>query len=158
MSIIFHLCWVLSVRRGPHVFPLSCSAGLLFHLPCPSFLPLGLKCAGRLAVGRPTAQVFHCLGGCCLWVQLHGDAVVRPMDVVSVLEGGLSWVVGGRVSVTVATIYRDDVEVNAAKGGENLKLRLTGIDEEEMQPGFVICARHLPVPCVTHFGAQLQVR
>ena len=62
-----------------------------------------------------------------------------------------------RVPVTVATVYRDDVEVAAAKGGENLKLRLTGIDEEEMQPGFVICARHLPVPCVTHFGAQLQV-
>ena len=59
--------------------------------------------------------------------------------------------------VQVSTIYRDDMEVAAAKGGENLKLRLTGIDEEEMQPGFVICARHLPVPCVTHFGAQLQV-
>lgn len=57
----------------------------------------------------------------------------------------------------MAAIYRDDVEVGAAKGGENLKLRLTGIDEEEMQPGFVICARHLPVPCVTHFYAQLQV-
>ena len=59
--------------------------------------------------------------------------------------------------VTVTSVYRDDAEVMAAKGGENLKLRLTGIDEEEMQPGFVICTRHLPVPCVTHFGAQLKV-
>ncbi|KAK9803806.1 hypothetical protein WJX73_001291 [Symbiochloris irregularis] len=67
------------------------------------------------------------------------------------------YVMPNKVPVTVATIYRDDVEVAAAKGGENLRLRLTGIDEEEMQPGFVICARHLPVPCVTHFYAQLQV-
>lgn len=58
----------------------------------------------------------------------------------------------------MSAIYRDDVEVNAAKGGENLRLRLTGVEEEEMQAGFVICSRHVPVPCVTHFEAQLQVR
>lgn len=62
-----------------------------------------------------------------------------------------------RQAVTVSAIYRDDVEVNAAKGGENLRLRLTGIEEEEMQAGFVICSRHVPVPCVTYFQAQLQV-
>lgn len=78
------------------------------------------------------------------------------MQVATLLVTPCAW--GCRVPVTVATIYRDDIEVSAAKGGENLRLRLSGIDEEEMQPGFVICARHLPVPCVTHFYAQLQVR
>lgn len=62
-----------------------------------------------------------------------------------------------RQAVTVATIYQDDEEVNAAKGGENLRLRLTGIEDEEMQAGFVVCSRHVPVPCVTYFNAQLQV-
>jgi len=62
-----------------------------------------------------------------------------------------------RQAVSVASIYQDDVEVNAAKGGENLRLRLTGIEEEEMQAGFVVCSRHVPVPCVTYFNAQLQV-
>lgn len=38
-----------------------------------------------------------------------------------------------------------------------MRLRLTGIEEEEMQAGFVICSRHVPVPCVTYFQAQLQV-
>ena len=65
---------------------------------------------------------------------------------------------GCRQPVTVAAIYRDETEVNAAKGGENLRLRLTGVEEEEMQPGFVICSRHAPVPCITYFDAQLQVR
>ena len=59
--------------------------------------------------------------------------------------------------MSVSAIYRDDVEVNAAKGGENLRLRLAGVEEEEMQAGFVICSRHVPVPCVTYFQAQLQV-
>ena len=63
-----------------------------------------------------------------------------------------------RVPVTVNTIYRDDVEVAAAKGGENLKLRLGGVEEGEIQQGFVICTKQAPVPCVTRFKAQLQVQ
>ena len=59
--------------------------------------------------------------------------------------------------VTVSTVYRDDVEVPAAKGGENLKLRLTGIDEDDLAAGFVLCSRNAVVPAVTYFNAQLQV-
>lgn len=59
--------------------------------------------------------------------------------------------------VTVTTIYRDEAEVQAALGGENLRLRLTGIDEDDIASGFVICSRNAPVPCVTYFQAQLQV-
>ena len=44
-----------------------------------------------------------------------------------------------------------------AKGGENLKLRLAGIDDSEIQQGFVICTKQAPVPCVKRFKAQLQV-
>lgn len=62
-----------------------------------------------------------------------------------------------RVPVTVNTIYRDDVEVSVAKGGENLKLRLGGIEDGEIQQGFVICTKSNPVPCVKRFKAQLQV-
>ena len=62
-----------------------------------------------------------------------------------------------RVPVTVSTVYRDDVEVPAAKGGENLKLRLTGIDEDDLAAGFVLCSRNAVVPAVTYFNAQLQV-
>jgi len=67
------------------------------------------------------------------------------------------YVMPNKQAVTVATIYQDDEEVNAAKGGENLRLRLTGIEDEEMQAGFVVCSRHVPVPCVTYFNAQLQL-
>lgn len=59
--------------------------------------------------------------------------------------------------MTVTTIYRDDNEVQAAKGGENLRLRLAGVDEDEVSPGFVLCSRHLPVPAVTYFDAQLHL-
>lgn len=60
--------------------------------------------------------------------------------------------------MTVSAVYRDDVEVPAAKGGENLRLRLTGIDEEDLAAGFVVCSRNAVVPAVTYFNAQLQVQ
>ncbi|CAK0783525.1 hypothetical protein CVIRNUC_006724 [Coccomyxa viridis] len=67
------------------------------------------------------------------------------------------YVMPNKVPVSVVTIYRDEEESAAARGGENLRLRLSGIDEEDIQPGFVICSRNCPVPCVTYFDAQLQI-
>ena len=49
-----------------------------------------------------------------------------------------------RVPVTVTTIYRDDAEVAAARGGENLRLRLAGIDEDDISAGFIVCDRKTP--------------
>ena len=63
-----------------------------------------------------------------------------------------------RVPVTVSAVYRDDVEVAAARGGENLRLRVAGVDEDDVAGGFVLCSRSKPVPCVTYFDAQLQVQ
>ncbi len=62
-----------------------------------------------------------------------------------------------RVPVKVVTVYRDDAEVNIAKAGENLRLRVSGIEEEDISSGFVACGRKNPVPAVTQFEAQLQV-
>jgi peptide chain release factor subunit 3 len=59
--------------------------------------------------------------------------------------------------VQVQTIFCDETEVGAAKGGENLRLRLSGIDEDDVQAGFVVCDPHVVVPVVTYFEAQLQV-
>ena len=47
--------------------------------------------------------------------------------------------------MTVTSMYRDENEVVAARGGENLRLRLSGVDEEDIQAGFVICSRNCPV-------------
>ncbi len=38
----------------------------------------------------------------------------------------------------VVTVYRDNDEVNYAKPGENLRIRLSGVEEEDISPGFVI--------------------
>lgn len=42
--------------------------------------------------------------------------------------------------VKVVTVYRDNDEVTYAKPGENLRLRLSGIEEEDISQGFVLSA------------------
>lgn len=39
----------------------------------------------------------------------------------------------------VLSLLSDDVETEYASPGENLKLRLKGIEEEEILPGFILC-------------------
>lgn len=41
--------------------------------------------------------------------------------------------------VEVLSLLSDDVETDDAGPGENLKLRLKGIEEEEILPGFILC-------------------
>ncbi|KAJ3608150.1 hypothetical protein NHX12_025200 [Muraenolepis orangiensis] len=41
--------------------------------------------------------------------------------------------------VEVLSLLSDDVETDDADPGENLKLRLKGIEEEEILPGFILC-------------------
>ncbi|KTG43425.1 hypothetical protein cypCar_00007992 [Cyprinus carpio] len=44
-----------------------------------------------------------------------------------------------RHTVEVLSLLSDDVETDDASPGENLKLRLKGIEEEEILPGFILC-------------------
>lgn len=41
--------------------------------------------------------------------------------------------------VEVLSLLSDDIETDDAIPGENLKLRLKGIEEEEILPGFILC-------------------
>ncbi|KAK9905118.1 hypothetical protein WJX75_009979 [Coccomyxa subellipsoidea] len=86
-----------------------------------------------------------------------GTIAMGKSEAGLVRKGDRLYVMPNKAPVTVTTIYRDDDEVAAALGGENLRLRLSGVDEDDIAPGFVICSRNTPVPCVTYFDAQLQI-
>lgn len=43
-------------------------------------------------------------------------------------------------TVEVLNLLSDDVETDDASPGENLKIRLKGIEEEEILPGFILCS------------------
>ncbi|KAK7938576.1 hypothetical protein WMY93_001902 [Mugilogobius chulae] len=59
--------------------------------------------------------------------------------------------------VEVLGLLSDDVETEEAGPGENLKIRLKGIEEEEILPGFILCTPEQSVPLGRVFDAQFIV-
>ncbi|CAG9460465.1 unnamed protein product [Pedinophyceae sp. YPF-701] len=66
-------------------------------------------------------------------------------------------VMPNKVRVKVSALWRDEDEVQAARPGENLRIRLQGIDDEDIQPGFVLTCMQDRVPCTNQFEAQLVI-
>lgn len=60
------------------------------------------------------------------------------------------------VEVTGVTDERDE-ELKVGTCGDNVRIRLRGIEEEEIAPGFVLCDSKSPVKTVTAFEAQLMI-
>ncbi len=63
-----------------------------------------------------------------------------------------------REKVEVAALYGEtEDEVNAAQCGDQVRIRLRGIEEEDILPGFVLCSPKRLVHCVSAFEAQIRV-
>lgn len=57
----------------------------------------------------------------------------------------------------VLGIYIEESEVKSAKSGDNIRLRLKGVEEEDVSTGFVACDPIRPVKAATSFQAQLVI-
>ncbi|XP_074475387.1 eukaryotic peptide chain release factor GTP-binding subunit ERF3A [Sebastes fasciatus] len=62
-----------------------------------------------------------------------------------------------RHTVEVLSLLSDDVETDDASPGENLKLRLKGIEEEEILPGFILCSPDNVCHSGRTFDAQIVI-
>lgn len=63
-----------------------------------------------------------------------------------------------REKVEVAALYGEtEEEMTIAQSGDQIRLRLRGIEEEDIMPGFVLCSPKRPVHCVKAFEAQIRV-
>lgn len=57
--------------------------------------------------------------------------------------------------VIVDQLWSDDEEVTAVSSGENVKIKLKGIEEEDVSPGFVLCDANNPTKTGRIFDAQV---
>ncbi|KAI6708261.1 hypothetical protein PZA11_000383 [Diplocarpon coronariae] len=63
-----------------------------------------------------------------------------------------------REKVEVAALYGEtEEEMPIAQSGDQIRVRLRGIEEEDIMPGFVLCSPKRPVHCVRFFEAQIRV-
>ena len=63
-----------------------------------------------------------------------------------------------KTEVEVAAVYSElEEEINQAMCGDNVRIRLRGVDDEEISPGFVLTSPSRPVHAVRQFEAQLAI-
>lgn len=76
-----------------------------------------------------------------------------------VVKKGMSLVVmPNREKVEVAALYGEtEEELNIAQSGDQVRIRLRGVEEEDLFPGFVLCSPKRLVHCVTAFEAQIRI-
>ncbi len=86
-----------------------------------------------------------------------GTMVTGKIEAGQVKKGQTVMVMPNKQVVEVLSVYLEDAEVKGARSGDNIRLRLKGIEEEEVSTGFVVCDPNRPVKATTLFQAQIKV-
>lgn len=87
-----------------------------------------------------------------------GTIVVGKIESGRVRKGMSVLVMPNKTPVEVTAIYNEmEDEVDGAICGDNVRVRLRGVEEEDVLVGFVLCDAKRPVKNVTHFEAQLAI-
>ncbi|VDC02078.1 unnamed protein product [Peniophora sp. CBMAI 1063] len=87
-----------------------------------------------------------------------GTVAVGKIESGAMRKGDTLLVMPNRQTVEVAGIANElDEEVQAAFSGDNVRVKLRGIEDEEISPGFVLSSHAKPVKAVKTFEAQLAI-
>lgn len=60
-----------------------------------------------------------------------------------------------QTQVIVDQLWSDDEEVTSVGPGENIKVKLKGVEEEDVSPGFILCDPINPVKTCRIFDGQV---
>ena len=85
-----------------------------------------------------------------------GTMIEGKIESGVIKKGGAYIMMPNRDNVTVGALYGEtEDEIPNAQCGDQVRLRLRGVEEEDVLPGFVLCSPGRPVHCVSAFEAQI---
>jgi peptide chain release factor subunit 3 len=87
-----------------------------------------------------------------------GTIIVGKVESGHLRKGDHCLLMPNKNDVEVAAIYNEiEAEVSQALCGDNVRVRLRGVEDEEVSPGFVLTSPLKPVHAVRQFEAQLAI-
>ncbi|KAF9009099.1 P-loop containing nucleoside triphosphate hydrolase protein [Cyathus striatus] len=87
-----------------------------------------------------------------------GTIIVGKIESGHLRKGDSLILMPNKDSVEVAAIYNElEEEVDRALCGDNIRIRLRGVDDEDISPGFVLTSPSKPIHAVRQFEAQLAI-
>lgn len=87
-----------------------------------------------------------------------GTIVTGRIDSGSIVKGQALLIMPTKQPAEVLAIYVEDLEVSKVRAGDNIRLKLKGVEEEDIQTGFVVCDPVKPVKAATSFTAQVAIQ
>ncbi|KAL0927136.1 hypothetical protein M5K25_001295 [Dendrobium thyrsiflorum] len=86
-----------------------------------------------------------------------GTVVMGKIESGTIQENDNLLLMPNKAHVKVLAIYRDENKSRRAGPGENVRVKLSGVEEEDILAGFVLSSAVNPVHVVYEFNAQLQI-
>ncbi|XP_057655678.1 eukaryotic peptide chain release factor GTP-binding subunit ERF3A [Diorhabda carinulata] len=86
-----------------------------------------------------------------------GTVLMGKVESGECKKGQTMLIMPNRTPVTVDMLLSDDDEVSRVVPGENVKVKVKGIEEEDVSPGFVLCDSVNPIHTGRIFDAQLVI-
>lgn len=87
-----------------------------------------------------------------------GTIVVGKIESGHVRKGDMLLLMPNKDTVEVGAIYNEmEEEVSRGLCGDNVRLRIRGVDDEDITPGFVLTSPSKPIHAVRQFEAQLAI-
>ena len=87
-----------------------------------------------------------------------GTVVVGKLESGRVRKGDQLRMMPNHATAEVVALYNElEEEIIAAFAGDNVRLRLRGVDDKDISPGFVVTSVHKSVHAVKQFVAQLAI-
>jgi len=86
-----------------------------------------------------------------------GTVVMGKVESGAITKGQTLMLMPNRTSVQVLQIWSDDEETEEVVPGENVKLKLKGIEEDAVMSGFVLCSPDSPCKFGKVFDAQVRI-
>ncbi|KAF6198793.1 hypothetical protein GE061_006816 [Apolygus lucorum] len=86
-----------------------------------------------------------------------GTVVMGKVESGEMKKGQGLLLMPNRTPVVVDQLWSDDEEVTSVGPGENIKVKLKGIEEEDVSPGFVLCDPSSPAKTGRVFDAQVVI-
>lgn len=87
-----------------------------------------------------------------------GTIIEGKIEAGVIRKGATYIMMPNREETTVAALYGEtEEEILRAKCGDQVRMRIRGVEEEDVVPGFVLCSPERPVHCVKAFEAQISL-
>ena len=87
-----------------------------------------------------------------------GTVIEGKIEAGGIKKGSTYIMMPNRDEVTIAALYGEtEEEIPQATCGDQIRARVRGVEEEDILPGFVLCAPKRPVHCVSAFEAQIML-